>query len=127
MKVESLAGLTTAFGEWRSRKRHAREAVPADLVEKARRAARRYGPAAVARATRLDRGRLKISPGGPRGRRAAAARAPAFSRLELAAPAVAASPFAEVEMATGLKVRFFTQTDKAIELISSLFVTGGAR
>jgi hypothetical protein len=32
MKTESLAVLQTAFEEWRSSKRHVREAVPADLL-----------------------------------------------------------------------------------------------
>ena len=57
---ESLAGLTAAFEEWRSRKRHLREAVPADLLKRARQVARRHGPAAVARATKVERSRLKI-------------------------------------------------------------------
>ena len=138
MEVEPLAGLQaandaialkTAFDEWRSKKRHAREAVPADLVERARQAARRHGPAAVARATKVDRGRLKIG-SGQRGKSAAPApttRVPTFSRVELAAPAVAARPFAEVETATGLKVRLFTQTVEALELISSLCASGRAR
>ena len=76
MKVdESLAGLKTAFDEWRRRKRHPREAIPANLVESARLAVRRHGPAAVVRATKIDRERLK---GGGR----AAAAVPTFSRLE---------------------------------------------
>jgi hypothetical protein len=51
--------------------------------------------------------------------------APAFSRVELAAPAVAVRPFAELEMAPGLKVRLFTQTDEVLELLSSLLGSGG--
>jgi hypothetical protein len=127
MEVESLAGLKTAFEEWRSRKRHPREAVPPELVKRAREAARRYGPAAVARATKVDRGRLKV---GRRSRvpsTAVAARVTTFSRLELAAPSVAARPFAEVETATGLKLRLFMQTDEALKLLSFLCVSGGAR
>ena len=127
MDVESLAGLTAAFKEWRSRKRHPREAVPADLLKRARQVARRHGPAAVARATKVDRSRLKIGSTSQRARGAAAARVPAFSRVELAAPVVAARPFAEVEMPTGLKVRLFTQTNEALELLSSLCGAGRAR
>jgi hypothetical protein len=53
---------------------------------------------------------------------------PTFTRVELAAPAeVAARPFAEVETATGLKVRLFIPTDEALKLISSLCGLGGAR
>lgn len=128
MDVESLAGLKTAFEDWRSKKRHPREAVPGDLLRRACEAARHHGPAAVARATRVDRGRLKIEANGRRRRRAAPARVPTFSRVELAAPvAAAARPFAEVETATGLKVRLFTQTNEAFELISSLCGLEGER
>jgi hypothetical protein len=120
MDVESLAGLKAAFEEWRSKKRYEREAIPAHLLERARLAARRYGPAAVARATKVDRGRLKTGLGRRSTRRALAMDVPTFSRVELAAPATAARPFAEVETATGLKVRLFAQTDAALELLSSL-------
>jgi hypothetical protein len=40
---ESLAGLTAAFEEWRSSKRHPREAVPVDILKRARQVARRHG------------------------------------------------------------------------------------
>jgi len=46
--------------------------------------------------------------------------------VELAAPVAMPRPFAEVEMPTGLKVRLFTQTDAALELLRSLCATGGA-
>jgi hypothetical protein len=52
---------------------------------------------------------------------------PAFSRLELAAPAVAGRPFVEIETVAGLKLRLFTQTPEALELISSLCSMGGPR
>ena len=120
MDVESLAGLKAAFEEWRSKKRYEREAIPGHLLERARLAARRYGPAAVARATKVDRGRLKTGPGLRRTRRAHAADVPTFSRVELAAPAMAVRPFAEVETATGLKVRLFAQTDASLQLLSSV-------
>ena len=127
MDVESLAGLKAGFKEWRSKKRYAREAIPADLMERACRAARRYGPAAVARATRVERGRLKTSGGSWGRRRASAAGVPPFSRLELAAPAAAARPFAEIETVTGLKLRLFTQTREALELVGALCGVGGSR
>jgi len=47
--------------------------------------------------------------------------------VELAAPVVAARPFAEVEMPTGLKIRLFTQTNETLELLSSLCGAGRAR
>jgi hypothetical protein len=52
---------------------------------------------------------------------------PTYSRLELAAPAAAARPFAEVELPTGLKVRLFTETGDALGLLSSLLGARGAR
>jgi len=128
MENESLAKLKVAFEEWRSKKRHAREAVPVDLLKRARAAARRHGPMAVHRATKVDRGRLKTGHSMSRGgTRAPVARVPAFSRVELAAPASTSGPFAEVEMPTGLKVRLFTQTDAALELLSSILGPAGAR
>jgi hypothetical protein len=128
MESESLTRLKAAFEDWRSKKRYAREAVPADLLERARAAARCHGPAAVARATKVDRGRFKTGRRMSRGgTRAPAARVPAFSRVELSAPAVTPRPFAEVELPTGLKVRLYTQTGEAFELLSSLCGLGGAR
>jgi len=128
MRAESLDGLKAAFEEWRSRKRHEREAVPADLLKRACKAARRHGPAAVARATKVDRGRLAT--GGPR-RRPGGARVasptPTFSRVALSAPSAAVAPFAELETAAGLKLRLFAQTDEALDLISMLCAAGGAR
>jgi hypothetical protein len=123
-----LARLKAAFEEWRTKKRYAREAVPAGLLKRARAAAQRHGPAAVHRATKVDRSRLKTGGRMKRaGTTAPAARVPAFSRVELAAPVAMPRPFAEVEMPTGLTVRLFTQTEAALELLSSLCSTGGAR
>ena len=128
MDGESLAELKAAFEEWRSRKRHPREAVPVDLLQRARAAAGRHGPAAVARATKVGRGRLKTGRSRGKVRRVPAAGLPTYSRLELAAPAAAtARPFAEVEMPTGLKVRLFTETSETFGLLSSLLGAGGPR
>lgn len=128
MGVESLSGLKAAFEAWRSKKRHPREAVPVELVERARAAAHHHGPAAVHRATRVGRGRLAT---GGRGRHAsgdAGASLPRYSRLEVTAPvSPMALPFAEVEMPTGLKVRLFTETGEALGLLSSLLGAGGVR
>jgi len=124
---ESLAGLKVAFEEWRRRKRHPREAVPADLLRRACAAARRHGPAAVHRATKVDRGRLKVGGRSRTKRRAPVASVAAYSRVELAAPAATSRPFAEVEMPTGVKIRLFTETGEAIGLLSSLLGAGAAR
>jgi hypothetical protein len=130
MKVESLDELKAAFDAWRRQKRHAREAVPDDLLERARRAIRAYGLGPIARATRVDRGRLGRGRrvGGSRKRGiASAARLPSFSRVELAAPAATSRPFAEVETPTGLKLRIFAQTPETLDFVSSLCGVGGVR
>jgi len=125
---ESLAKLKAAFDDWRSKKRYAREAVPAALLEWARAAARRHGPAAVHRATKVDRSRLKTGRRVSRtGAGAPVARVHAFSRVELAAPAATAQPFAELETTTGLKLRLFTPTEQVIDLLCSLYGAGGGR
>lgn len=136
MAEESLAGLREAFNAWRSRKRHAREAVPSDLMTRARAAAQHHGPAAVFRATRVSRGRLVVVRTERGQRRAGAAVAasivPAYSRVEVAPPAAAVPPstttaFAEVETRSGLRVRFFSETGGALGLLSTLLGAGGAR
>lgn len=127
MEVESLAGLKAAFDAWRSNKRHPREAVPVDLLERARAAARHHGSAAVDRATKVGRGRLKTGRRGRRNSAGVAASVPTYSRLEVASAVPTPRPFAEVEMPTGLKVRLFTETGEALRLLSALLGEGGAR
>lgn len=128
MNGESLMELKAAFDEWRRRKRHVREAVPVDLVRLACAAARHHGPAAVARATKVAQGRLKMGRGGRGGRKVPTARVPKYSRLDLTAPApVTHRPVAEIEMPTGLKVRLFTEAGEALGLLSSLLGAGGLR
>ena len=58
MKVDSLGELRSAFAMWRKKKRHAREAMPEELLHRARRAAKKHGVSAVVRATRVERSRL---------------------------------------------------------------------
>lgn len=127
MDGESLAELKAAFEKWRRRKQHVREAVPAELLQRARSAAACHGWAAVARATKVDRGRLESDRSRGGKRRVSGADSPTYSRLELSAPAATARPFAEVEMPTGLRVRLFTDTGEALGLLSSLLGAGGLR
>ena len=128
MDSGSLAELKAAFEKWRRRKRHVREAVPVELLQRARAAAGRHGAAAVARATKVDRGRLDTGRSRGKAGRVPGASVPTYSRLELAAPAAAtARLFAEVEMPTGLKIRLFTETGEALGLLSSLLGAGGPR
>jgi hypothetical protein len=124
MKVETLEELKAAFEGWRSKKRHGREPIPSDLRERTHRAIDVYGLGVVARAAKLDQSRLKAERGQRTG---AGATVPSYSRMELASPAVAERPFAEVETPGGLKVRIFTHTAEAVGLVTSLLVMGGAR
>lgn len=124
---ESLAKLKVAFAEWRSRKRHVREAIPAELVRQARAAARHHGSAAVYRVTKVDLSRLRDRGGSRVEKQASAASVPKYSRLDLTAPTVTPRPFAEIEMPTGLKVRLFTEAGEALGLLSSLLGAGGPR
>jgi hypothetical protein len=130
MQNESLSEVKTAFEEWRSKKRHAREAIPAALLEMARQAARRFGPTAVTRVAKVDRRRLKSARGTMRGVTRLSevpARVPVFSRVELLAPTSAQPPFAEVELPTGLKLRLFAQSEATLALLGSLCGAGGAQ
>ena len=124
---ESLAKLKVAFAEWRSRKRHVREAIPAELVRQARAAARHHGSAAVYRVTKVDLSRLKDRGRSRVEKRASAASVPRYSRLGLTAPTVTPRPFAEIEMPSGLKVRLFTEAGEALGLLSSLLGAGVPR
>lgn len=133
MADESLVELEEAFAAWRRRKRHVREAVPEALMARARAAARQHGPAAVGRATGVQRDRLVVARAERRGvaRRSAAAASivPAYSRVEMAATAALSSarPFAEVEAPSGLKVRLFVESGGALGLLAALLGAGGAR
>lgn len=121
----SLAKLKVDFAEWRRRKRYVREAIPVELVQRARAAAQRHGLAEVYRVTKVDLGRLKDGGRSRVAKRAPAAGVATYSRVELAAPTGSSRPFAEVEMSTGLKVRLFAVTDETLGLLSSLLGAGG--
>jgi hypothetical protein len=130
MKVDSLKELEVAFAGWRRRKRHVREAVPDELRERARRAAEVHGVKEVVRAIRLERSRLfrravdvepATAPTMPR-----QPAIPAFSRLELTAPALGAAPIAELETPAGLKLRVFADSKAMVGLLSSLCAMGDA-
>ena len=131
MANESLVELGEAFAAWRRRKRHVREAVPEALIARARAAARQHGPAAVGRATGVQRDRLVVARAerGGVARRSVASIVPAYSRVEMAATAApsSAQPFAEVEAPSGLKVRLFVESGGALGLLAALLGAGGAQ
>jgi hypothetical protein len=136
MKVDSLDELRSAYAEWRKRKKHAREAVPDELIARAQRAAKKHGAKAVVRVTRLDRSRLFRSQPERKAARSAQRReagvgprsVPAFSRLELEAPPTAGPrALAEVETVAGVKLRVFELTPEMIGLLSQVCGFGGPR
>ena len=97
--------------------------MPDELWERACRAIGPHGLEGVVRATRLERSRLLGRVESKKTRRATT---PSFSRLELTAPSTT-PPIAEVETATGVKLRVFAQTPETLTLLSSLCGMGGAR
>ncbi len=136
MPIDSLNELKAAFVQWRSRKKHAREPVPEELLARARHATKMHGVAAVVGVTRVERARLfrvksartKVQapmrtepPGEPRS-------VPAYSRLELSAPAASSPrPIAEIETGSGVTLRVFEQTPEMVGLLSAMCGVGGVR
>lgn len=126
MTVDSLEQLNEAFSEWRTRKRHLREEIPAELLRRARQTARAYGVNRVAREVKVDRRRLE----GPRagdGRGRGPAATPSYSRVELRGTERPPGAFAELEMPSGIKLRFYSQTPETMELLSLVCGTGGGQ
>lgn len=123
-KVETLDTLQAAFADWRKHKKHAREAVPQELLERARRLARVHGDKAVVRVARIERSRLWGR--GSRGK--GGDPTPSYSRFDLGAPPAADGhrPLIEVETPAGVKVRVFAGTPEVLDLVSSVCGIGGA-
>ena len=68
MPVDSLNELKSAFVQWRSRKKHAREPMPEQLLACARQATKAHGVAAVVAVTRVERARLfRVKPAHTKG------------------------------------------------------------
>jgi hypothetical protein len=136
MPVDSLDELKSAFVQWRSRKKHEREPVPQELLARARQATKMHGVAAVVGVTRVERARLfRVKPARtkvqapmrtePRGEPGSV---PAYSRLELSAPAASSPrPIAEIETRTGVTLRVFEQTPEMLRLLSAMCDVGGVR
>ena len=125
MRGESLTKLGLAFDEWRAAKGHVREPAPSELMKRARVAVGIHGAGAVCRVTGVDRRRLAASNVGAAEPEVEST--PAFTRLELSAPALATAPVAEVETKAGVRVRLFVQTAEALWLLSSVLGTAGER
>lgn len=125
MGLETLETLKAAFDYWRSKKRYPHEAMPAELLNRAREATRKFGFKPVVRATKIGGTRwknecgvkIKDIPAVPAQRQLS----PSYSVVNLEAhPQKSVQPFAEVETPTGLKVRLFGQSNEALHLIASL-------
>lgn len=140
MKVDSLKDLESAFANWRRGKKHVREAMPEELLARARRAVNKHGLKAVVRATRVERARLfRNELAGRRARRGRTSKkprrtktvsrgVPGFSRLELCAPSEpVVRPLAEVDTGTGVRLRVFEQTPEMLRLLSAACGFGGDR
>jgi hypothetical protein len=133
MKVDSLEELESAFAQWRSGKKYAREPMPEELRGRAQRAAKKHGAKAVVRVTRVDRGRLfRTRSGRTKGARSAKPKGvkesvPAFSRLTLSAPsAPSPRPLAEVER-SGVTLRVFEPTTEMMGLLRAACGFGATR
>jgi hypothetical protein len=131
MKVDSLDELRSAFAAWRRSKKYVREAMPEELLARARRATEKHGVTAVVGVTGVERARLFRSR--PAGRKAPAEQTKGeprsvstFSRLELSAPsAPSPHPIAEVETGSGVRLRLFESTPELMGLLSAVCGVGG--
>jgi len=135
MKVDSLDELRSAFADWRSRKKHAREPIPGELLARARQTAKEHGVPAVVRVSQVERARLfrnrparTETHGSASTTPRSVAAVPRFSRLELSAPPISRPrPIAEVETVAGVTLRVFEQTPEMMGLLSAMCGFGGAR
>ena len=121
MKVESLDQLEKAYVAWRKRKRHVREAVPDELIDRTHLAAVHFGGTAVSRAIKIDWQRLSKK------RPLKKPAIPSFSRLELPSLPSLDRPLAELETPAGMKLRIYSATPEALALLSSLCGLGNMR
>jgi hypothetical protein len=123
MTEESLVELSTAFENWRKKRRSLREPVPKALWEKTLSAIEVHGDSAVAKATKLQRSRIVERAKRFKQREVDV---PAYSRVSISALSEPGSPIAEVETAAGVKLRVFVQTRETLELMTSLLSNRGA-
>jgi hypothetical protein len=134
MRIDALDELEYAFAEWRKGKKHAREAMPEELLARARRTTRGHGVAAVVRVTGVERARLfrtarsqeKVA--GAASTMPRSMSVPAFSRLDLSAPSASwPRPIAEVETGSGVTLRVFEQTAEMVGLLTAVCGLGGGQ
>lgn len=133
MVVDTLPELKSVFDKWRRERVNVRVPIPQALVERALRAAAVHGRAAVREATRIPARRLGNSRAADSRRtvrrvgrpKSSVDAVPAFSRVELSAPTASSRPLAEVETASGVKLRIFSATTETWALVHALCGKGG--
>lgn len=126
MRVDSLVRLRSMVHGWRRQKKSAREAVPEDLMERARRAAVVHGVGAVIRATGIQhrhlgarvRSKVHVEASGKGAKIVIAS--PSYSRIELPVAAMPTRVLAEAESPSGVKIRVFVLTPETLGLLSAL-------
>lgn len=119
MAKQSIDAVRTSFEEWRLTKRHRTEAIPENLLKRARELIPVLGLGAVAVRLGISSSRLRET--------SKVAQKPTkvktnlksvgFSRLEMARPA---SSLAEVVMPNGVKLNFFSITPETVALVTAL-------
>lgn len=120
-----LSELKIEFRDWRRRKRFPNEAIPDDLLKKARAAAADHGVGPVAGALMVQRRHLTSTVDGELTPAAASAPTPAFSRIQLSMP-TSSQPLMEAETPVGMKLRIFAVTPETVGVLSSFCRAGGA-
>ena len=133
MRGDSLVRLRSMVRGWRRQKKSAREAVPDDLMERARRAAVVHGVGAVIRATGIQhrhltakvRSKVHVVASGKRAKIAIVT--PSYSRIELPVAAMPTRVLAEAESPSGVKIRVFALTPETLGLLSALGSSGRAQ
>ncbi len=122
MESESLDQLKSAFSQWRKTKSGRSEAIPPELLDRARSAAARFGVNAVRKSLNIDR-RLIEKSIAKKGRRRPPKKGeiPSYSRVNVPGPSsIQGHPIAEFEMASGSKLRIFAATPETLGLLASL-------
>lgn len=125
MRVDSLERLSAAVAGWRREKKHKREKMPDELLRRVRQAARAHGLNTIVRAMRVDRRRLEGASAEAGGKSPESA--PAYSRVEFAGLGGSAPAFAELELPSGAKLRFYSDSPQTLGLLAQVCGAGGAR
>ena len=94
--------------------------MPDELLGRVRLAARERGVNAIMRAMRVDRRRLEVASEETSEKSPSAESAPRYSRVDLSGVGAFAPPFAELELPSGAKLRFFSDSAQTLGLLSQV-------